>query len=1497
MVVNKQAATDRMAKVHQLFEFVKAYTASRFPIKRRLDEQPLPALQMRTDGLPKESEWMQWWSGSEDEREWLLRVQLCPPNPCPVWAKVLTGWLLPGWEQPNEAARHVSEKTARGADGNTRIDKFEDSPERISALREWLVLRDAWVHEHQRHEPVRRIFSILQSLRAELQKQAERYELVIGVGLFQWERDGQQYQHPLILKPLDLEFDSRGNAFLVVETDRSSELYSEPLAELPIDLSPSPSWREQIKQLHPLDVQTRTLVKSMSDWLRGQPGFSNCTLSFDPVIFLRDRGGWPTRAASAVLADLASRTLADIPIYLQRLAGVAQHQMTELIANDNQTLANEDLDILFALPANIEQLELARQLEQRDAVLVQGPPGTGKTHTIANLLGHLLAQGKRVLVTSNTSKALRVLRSKVPESIQSLCVSVVDVPAKSRQELEQAVRAIAEKMQSGSASLQKLSERKGQERVQLIEQIRSLRSQQRMCITREYEPLIIGGESFEPSMAGRLVNSGLTSHDWIPGPLLATELGKVCPLDGAQIRQLYRSQLDITPDVELELDSGLPLSGWLPSSTDWQSMVAKLASLKLEAEVTADPVWPACKVDVSFIRSALDATDNALATLSQIETVGGWLLLLVEAGFELSPSGSWKDLSLLVKQVATLANEAQPLLHEYAPEIQPEFRTEDCLQNLNAILGHLEAGRSLAIWKMPLAKVSSWKSIIEASRCNDRAPSSKGEFVALVRWLELTFARERLRRRWHRQVQELGGPPLASDKPEVTAQQWMPYIGRALMWAAHSWKLVSDKISPVGCPLNEIEMRISPIPSLTPRLSRARRTLESVIAPELRAIQSQYDYNNLVATIESWRTRLRKEVSHFRSGGAISQLDHALARLDVSLYTEADARLQRLQDLLPTYVQRNQRLHILGSGSKAWADSLRHRLEGHDSPLADEADIDSSWRWRQFNDELVRRHQLDATAIAAKLRESSMALEVVTSELITACAWARQLSASERFRQHLVGWLDVMRRIGKGTGQKADGYRVLAREQLREGQNAVPVWIMPLSQVFESFSASDTRFDVVIIDEASQSGLEGLLAAYLGEKIVVVGDHEQVSPDAVGHDLDLARNLQTQYLQGIPNAGLYDGKLSLYDLTRQSTSGMLSLSEHFRCIPAIIGFSNGLSYEGRIKPLREPLSSPFMGVVPHRVQGQRQGPGKVNRAEAEEIVSLISAMCQHDDYRECDIGVISLLGDDQALLIERLLRQHVPVAEIESRKIICGNAAQFQGDERHVMFLSMVDSNEGDGPMRKQGEGANELIKKRYNVAASRAQDQMWIVHSISHETDLKPGDLRRELLDYAFNDAQVNIQDATEDPANESEFERLVTRALRERGYRVRAQYAVGFYRIDLVVEGNGKRLAVECDGDRWHSGPEKIADDLARQAVLERIGWRFHRIRGSEYFRDPTRAIQRLVARLDELEIPPEPADTDRSASSKRIHEEIIRSAQIIRDSMFLRSAEPQTPVAAAI
>ncbi len=103
-----------------------------------------------------------------------------------------------------------------------------------------------------------------------------------------------------------------------------------------------------------------------------------------------------------------------------------------------------------------------------------------------------------------------------------------------------------------------------------------------------------------------------------------------------------------------------------------------------------------------------------------------------------------------------------------------------------------------------------------------------------------------------------------------------------------------------------------------------------------------------------------------------------------------------------------------------------------------------------------------------------------------------------------------------------------------------------------------------------------------------------------------------------------------------------------------------------------------------------------------------------------------------------------------------------------------------------------------------------------------------------------------------ESWFEVDVALELLRRNYRVRPQVEVAGYRIDLVVEGRDKRLAVECDGEAWH-GEERFGQDMARQRQLERAGWRFVRVRESEFYADREQCMRRIVDACDELGIRP--------------------------------------------
>ena len=99
-----------------------------------------------------------------------------------------------------------------------------------------------------------------------------------------------------------------------------------------------------------------------------------------------------------------------------------------------------DGDLFFPKPFNDDQVQIIRRLEKSEGLVVQGPPGTGKTHSIANIISHMLATGKRVLVVSHGEAALKVLRDHLPDGIRDLAISVTASEREGIKQVEKAVQ-------------------------------------------------------------------------------------------------------------------------------------------------------------------------------------------------------------------------------------------------------------------------------------------------------------------------------------------------------------------------------------------------------------------------------------------------------------------------------------------------------------------------------------------------------------------------------------------------------------------------------------------------------------------------------------------------------------------------------------------------------------------------------------------------------------------------------------------------------------------------------------------------------------------------------------------------------------------------------------------------------------------------------------------------------------------------------------------------
>lgn len=295
----------------------------------------------------------------------------------------------------------------------------------------------------------------------------------------------------------------------------------------------------------------------------------------------------------------------------------------------------------------------------------------------------------------------------------------------------------------------------------------------------------------------------------------------------------------------------------------------------------------------------------------------------------------------------------------------------------------------------------------------------------------------------------------------------------------------------------------------------------------------------------------------------------------------------------------------------------------------------------------------------------------------------------------------------------------------------------------------------------------------------------------------------------------------------------------------------------------------------------------------------MQACFEQPEYQGKTFGVISLLGDEQVKVIQQQIERKLKPQDIIGRSILCGNSANFQGDERDVIFLSLVDSGTGDGPIHMQNFGPDDTYRKRYNVAVSRSRDQLWVVDSLDPANDLKPGDIRKTLIDYSLDPKAVEIVHSEIEKKADSPFEIAVATALSDRGYHLIQQWKVGGYRLDIVAVCGKENVAIECDGEQWHSGEEKIREDMERQTILERLGWRFIRIRGSEFYRDSEKSIERIISELAKFGIEPENASESEShdRETELLKRVKARAATILNNESAVQPEQDQVTIAAAL
>ena len=1418
---------------------------------------------------------------SEGEDLW-LRVSCLEPHEAPPPPELLQPWIVLA-RSPDQPPRLRDELTLPSPDeGVPPVKLRRGNDPRVAGAFDRYVSGEwaGWAGvERARRKTMAvydRLFSLHQSMEAEGADMP--LELVWGIGMAVWNHGGEhRIAYPLLTQPVEIGLDRGSLALEVRPRQRSPALELEPYLGLQVSavallerawrahqeniqgpLSPfdrsgfEPFLKEAVTALDPHGQYWPDVNAVPQD--RSLPGFGQQLVVTDTwVLFARKR------SPNALMEDV--ERLRDSVAEARELppgpACFVEHPALERPASRDVafrgyawggtvTPGTPVRDLYFPKPYNAEQVSIIQKLDSSPGVVVQGPPGTGKTHTIANIICHTLAQGGRVLVTSKGEPALAVLRDHIPESLRALSVALLTEEKEGIQQFKRAIHTIAAAV--ARIDPQQLEQTVAGIRSQvdaLHERLVRLDRELAACAASQLTRVPFCGRLLLPAELSRYVLERENEFGWFPDRLESPAENGELPEPALTHGDIDRARAArrVLGGRLIEAAQPLPPLEQLPDMVEICNLHEATQRQRAMAASFAAASLPPLRMGPPEAAPALSAFLQLIEQALAVHELAGRLPVEQSAAL-LRVCRS--DAGTLFDQLQELAAEVDRLDAQRAAFTRhPVSLPADA--DLDGDL--LQAVKRACAGKSPFGVLPFGQSGARAAareiRVAGLAPDSVEDWEHVLAWLQLQRSVRTLGARWAALCGELqlSPPPPSADTLKSLRPQARAAIELRRLATELEPRIAASCAALFG---HETALRQPPA---TPASLYALRDAASRHLDRLQQSLSDHRLPELIARLstdqgpESLRMRQFLETELGRSERSTAWIAGEWTALVES--TRALAAMRPELEALRQVAARVDR-----AGAPQWARALLQQpVAGDDDPWTP-AHWWEAWHWRQaatFLEHIDVQEQF--ARLQAQRRETEDDLARGYQSLIEHSTWLQiHRNCPPAVTAALQAYLNAVQHIGKGLGVRAARYRREARAAMMTAHRAVPCWIMPHWRVSETLPSELGQFDLVIVDEASQSDLWALPSLLRGRKLVIVGDDRQVSPEAIGFAEERIRELKTRYLHAQVYADQMTPEKSIYDLARVAFSGnLVMLREHFRCARPIIEFSKREFYRHDLQPLRVPtlperLSPPLVDV---HIKGARRS-GNVNDAEARALVNEIKLIIADPRCAGRSIGVVSLLGTDQARWIFRILREEVSAKEILARRITVGDARTFQGKERDIMLLSMVATPEA------KMTATSSTFQQRFNVAASRARDQMILFRSVDI-SDLDESDLKAKLIGHFCAPFGTPAAPVEERERCESAFEREMYDELRSRGYRLLAKVPAGAAAIDLVVEGSSdRRVAIECDGDQL-VGAAHWSADLARQRMLERAGWTVCRVFAASFILRRRRVMEQLLATLGALGIQP--------------------------------------------
>lgn len=1063
-------------------------------------------------------------------------------------------------------------------------------------------------------------------------------------------------------------------------------------------------------------------------------------------------------------------------------------------------------DVALPISTDSSQLQAILSSGQGKSFVLHGPPGTGKSQTITNIIANALYAGKRVLFVAAKKAALDVVESRLESiGIGAFCLELHSNKAKKSSVLEQLKRATEVTGVTGSDSYRSEAERLFNLRSELNTYVEALHERQSFGYSlfdafNGYSQLPAGEEKMCFTGADLEGLRKETVTDW-------HDLAEQLQAAGTLIQQpfqhpLYEIKLQqYTPQVKQRVKQGIEEAlGLLNQAAIHRELVSRM--LKMEGVIST------CE------------QENLLIQLS------GLLLQAGDMPASLLQTDALEQTLGKVTEIAAHGKERNRIRSEMLKEFRKDilkYPAEQTISEWNTAAGK---------WFLP--KWLKQNALVKQVRNMSLSGSIAKDQVPLVLQHIIDYQQE----------QEL-----------LDKATWLPALG-GFLWQ-HGECDWDELIK--ACDL----------------LIAANRLAGAILAP---------------GQLKDWRMRLAAEFSegskaYMNSGGdgikeyakLWQRITAVLGSLTVQLginegmLNNAANTNEMLTATLSCWLQHLDQLkdwfNYTLVREAARQSGLGSLVENYEKGIIQTSEVVVQFQkgfFRSAADSIITKYSALATFNGDlfedkihKFRHLSTQFETLTRQELYARLSAGIPSFSQEASQS--SEIGILQRVIRNNG-RAMPIRKLFDQIPNLLHRLTPCMLMSPISVAQYFDASNTRFDLVIFDEASQMPTcEAVGAIARGSSVIVVGDPKQMPPTSFfsGNNVD-EDNIEIEDLESI-----------LDDCLALSMPSQHLLWHYRSKHESLIAFSNAKYYDNKLLtfPSIDDISSKVLFVP---VEGYYdKGKTRQNKFEAKAIVDEVVRRLSHSELSQRSMGIVTFSSVQQVLVEDMLMEVFKERPDLEQAAFECEeplfikNLENVQGDERDVILFSVGygPDQEGKvslnfGPINRNGGW------RRLNVAVSRARYEMKVFSTLrSDQIDLSRTAAEgvaglKAFLAYAEkNKAALPLRHTSHTILKAASFENLIADDLRRQGFQVHTQIGASAYKINLGVvdpeQPERYLLGILTDGKNYHDAHTSKDREITQVQVLKTLGWHIHKIWSAEWWEKPEKVMAGIIKAIEEAKI----------------------------------------------